>query len=140
MKAIASKQRESLSVVPHQSERHQPQLELDRSRLKDSFRGWIHSVASFTSHRELPVRAGYRVARLTALDVSRVNQATIREGESHCVWPPSVIQEFNKAEVITTNGVGHYVLQDASLTRVENKKRRQSHPRSTALQMLAEQD
>jgi hypothetical protein len=140
MKAFASKQRESLSMVPHQSEGHEPQLEVDRSLLKDSFRGWIHSVASFTSHRALPVPSVSRVQRLTALDVSRVNQATIREGESHCVWPPSVIQEFNKAEVITTSRVGHYVLQDANLNRVEHKQRNRSHPRSTALQMLAERD
>ena len=74
------------------------------------------------------------------MDVSRVNKATIREGESHCIWPPSVIREFNKADVITTREVEHYVLRDANLNRVEHKKRRQSNAQSTVLQMLAERD
>ena len=135
MKGFASKQRESLSAVLRQTEHQQPQFELDRSVPKASFRGWIHSVAN---RRPLPVPAVYRTPRLTALDVSRVNQATIREGESHCVWPPSVIEEFNKAEVITGGAVNHYVLKDASLTRVEDRKRSQA--KSPVLQMRAEGD
>ncbi len=140
MKVSATKQRESLSAVLPQTEIQQPQFEPDRSVRKDSFRGWIHSVASFASRRALPVPAVYKVPRLTASDVSRVNQATIREGESHCVWPPSVIQEFNRAEVITTGGVGHYLLQDANVTRVEYKHQVKSNSKSTVLQMLAERE
>jgi hypothetical protein len=137
MKVFASKQRESMSAVLHQTEQQQPQFELDRSVPKTSFRGWIHSVASI-ANRPLPVPTVYRTPRLTALDVSRVNKATIREGESHCVWPPSVIREFNKAEVITGGAVSHYVLRDANLTRIEDRKRSQA--KSPVLQMRAEGD
>jgi hypothetical protein len=110
------------------------------SALKDSFHGWLHSVAVMADGHPLPSPAIFRVPRLTALDVSRVNQATIREGESHCVWPPSVIREFNRAEVITSAKVEHYVVNDVNLTRVEYKKRRQSSAQSAVLQMLAERD
>ena len=140
MRVFAKNQRESLSVVPHQAERPRPTFEVNRSAIKESFRGWLQSVAGMTNDRALRVPAAYRVPRLTALDVSRVNKATIREGESHCVWPPSVIREFNKADVITTGEVDHYMLRDASLTRVEYKKRHQSNAQSPVLQMLAERD
>ena len=140
MRVFAKNQGESLSVVPHQVERPRPAFEVSRSAIKESFHGWLQSVARMPSDRVLKVPAGYRVPRLTALDVSRVNKATIREGESHCVWPPSVIQEFNKAAVITTGEVEHYLLRDTNLNRVEYKKQRQSNAQSTVLQMLAERD
>ena len=140
MRVFAKNQRESLSVVPHQAECPRPTFEVNRSAIKESFHGWLQSVAGMTNDRALRVPTAYRVPRLTALDVSRVNKATIREGESHCVWPPSVVREFNKADVITTGEVEHYVLRDANLTRVEYKKRRQSNTQSTVLQMLAERD
>jgi hypothetical protein len=46
-----------------------------------------------------------------------VNHATIREGESHCIWPPSIVQYFQSAEVIADKS-GHYELKDANLRRV----------------------
>jgi hypothetical protein len=48
----------------------------------------------------------------------RVNHATIREGESHCIWPPSIVQYFQTAKVITDKKAGHYELKDANLRRV----------------------
>ena len=140
MRVFARKQREPLSVVPHKTKHQRVAFEVNPSALEESFHGWLHSVATMTDEPELPVPAVYRIPRLTALDVSRVNQATIREGESHCIWPPSVIRELNKAEVITTGEVEHYALQDVNLTRVEYKKRRQSNGQSAVLQMLAERD
>jgi hypothetical protein len=140
MKVFATKQRESLSVVPQPTKNERAAFEVNHSALKQSFRGWIHSVAAMTNEPALPVPAVYRVPRLTALDVSRVNHATIREGESHCIWPPSVLQKFNQADVITSGEVAHYALNDANLTRVEYRKRRQSTAQSAVLQMLAERD
>lgn len=122
MKVFASKQRESLSLIPRLGRRNRASLELNASALRDSYRGWLYSVTSGVEERKTP--AVYRIPRLTAVDVSRVNQATIREGESHCIWPPSVIRRFNRAQVITESAAKHYVLDDVNITRVESKARR----------------
>jgi len=140
MKVFARKQRESLSMQPQTVKRQRNSFEVNPSAIKESFHGWLHSVEALANQHALPIPSAYRVPRLTALDVSRVNQATIREGESHCVWPPSVLKELNRAEVITNGEVEHYVVHDANLTRVEYKQRRQSHAQSTVLQMLAKQE
>lgn len=51
-------------------------------------------------------------------DFMRVSNATVREGESHRVWPPDVVQKFRMAKVITNSGTQHYVLRDATITRI----------------------
>ena len=56
---------------------------------------------------------------LSAVDVMRVNRATIREGESHCIWPPEILQRFRSADVITEKSVSHYTLREGTLTRVK---------------------
>ena len=48
----------------------------------------------------------------------RVNNATVREGRSHRVWPPEVLRKFQTAEIITELQTQHYELRDSSITRV----------------------
>ena len=48
----------------------------------------------------------------------RVNNATVREGRSHRVWPPEVLRRFQTAEIITELQTQHYVLRDSSITRL----------------------
>jgi hypothetical protein len=48
----------------------------------------------------------------------RVNNATVREGRSHRVWPPEVLRKFQTAEIVTDLKTAHYVLSDRSISRV----------------------
>lgn len=48
----------------------------------------------------------------------RVNNATVREGQAHRVWPPEVLRRFEMAEVVTNTNVEHYILRDTSITRI----------------------
>ena len=48
----------------------------------------------------------------------RVNNATVREGQRHRVWPPEVLRQFHMAEVVTKTNVQHYVLRDRSISPV----------------------
>ena len=48
----------------------------------------------------------------------RVNNATVREGRTHRVWPPEVLRKFQTAEIITELQTPHYVLRDRSITRL----------------------
>ena len=54
----------------------------------------------------------------STLDFMRVNNATVREGRTHRVWPPDVLRKFHTAEIITELQTPHYVLRDRSVTRV----------------------
>ena len=60
-----------------------------------------------------------KLASVSQVDVMRVNWATIREGQSHCIWPLDVIEKFNAADVITEKATPHYVVREANLTRVK---------------------
>ena len=60
-----------------------------------------------------------KLAGVSQIDVMRVNWATIREGQSHCIWPPDVIEKFNSADVITEKATPHYVVREANVTRVK---------------------
>ena len=60
-----------------------------------------------------------KLAAVSQVEVMRVNWATIREGQSHCIWPPDVIEKFNAADVITEKTTPHYVVREANLTRVK---------------------
>jgi hypothetical protein len=53
----------------------------------------------------------------TAEDFMRVNNATVREGRTHRVWPPEVLRKFQTAEIITELQTQHYVLRDSSISR-----------------------
>ena len=48
----------------------------------------------------------------------RVNNATVREGRSHRVWPPEVLRKFQMAEIVTETQAPHYVLRDRSISPV----------------------
>ncbi|HSK64659.1 MAG TPA: hypothetical protein VK893_12490 [Pyrinomonadaceae bacterium] len=48
----------------------------------------------------------------------RVNNATVREGSTHRVWPPEVLRQFQMAEVVNKTNVQHYVLRDRSISRL----------------------
>ena len=48
----------------------------------------------------------------------RVNNATVREGRAHRVWPPDVLRKFHTAEIITELQTQHYVLRDTSISPV----------------------
>ena len=50
----------------------------------------------------------------------RVNNATVREGRAHRVWPPEVLRKFQTAEIITELQTPHYVVRDSSITRIAN--------------------
>ena len=54
----------------------------------------------------------------STLDFMRVNNATVREGRTHRVWPPEVLRKFQTAEVITELHTPHYVVRDRSITPV----------------------
>ena len=48
----------------------------------------------------------------------RVNNATVREGRAHRVWPPDVLRKFQTAEIISELQTPHYVLRDSSISRL----------------------
>lgn len=56
----------------------------------------------------------------STLDFMRVNNATVREGRAHRVWPPDVLRKFHTAEIITELQTPHYVVRDSSITRIAN--------------------
>jgi hypothetical protein len=117
MKALARKQKHPISLVSvAQTRNSQSDYELSPSALRESFRSWLDSVNPLSAIPSgLPVT---KTPRLSSLDITRVNHATIREGESHCVWPPMIVEKFKSAKVITDKKVPHYELKDASLRRV----------------------
>ena len=54
----------------------------------------------------------------STIDFMRVNNATVREGRSHRVWPPEVLRAFQTAEIITELRTPHYVVRDSSISQV----------------------
>ncbi|HEU4639238.1 MAG TPA: hypothetical protein VFS84_10325 [Candidatus Binatia bacterium] len=54
----------------------------------------------------------------STVDFMRVNNATVREGRSHRVWPPEVLRKFQMAEVVKELQTPHYVLRDSSISRL----------------------
>ena len=53
----------------------------------------------------------------SAAEFMRVNNATVREGQTHRVWPPEVLRQFQMADVVKTD-VQHYILRDRSISPV----------------------
>ena len=117
MRVLARRKRESLTTIMGSVERGESGLEAISTITRSSSRGWLHAVPAKV-HSVGAAPSGYRMQSLSALDVTRVNQATIREGESHRIWPPSVLRQFNQASVITKSRIKHYELHDTNLTRV----------------------
>ena len=54
----------------------------------------------------------------STIEFMRVNNATVREGRSHRVWPPEVLRKFQMAEIVTDVQTQHYVLRDRSVSPV----------------------
>jgi len=54
----------------------------------------------------------------STIDFMRVNNATVREGRSHRVWPPEVVRKFQMAEIVTELQTPHYELRDRSISPV----------------------
>ena len=54
----------------------------------------------------------------SSAEFMRVNNATVREGSTHRVWPPEVLRQFQTAEVVTKTDVQHYILRDRSISPV----------------------
>ena len=54
----------------------------------------------------------------STIEFMRVNNATVREGRSHRVWPPEVLRKFQMAEIVTEKQTPHYVLRDRSISRL----------------------
>lgn len=54
----------------------------------------------------------------STIEFMRVNNATVREGRTHRVWPPDVLRKFETAEIITELQTQHYVLRDSSISPV----------------------
>jgi len=74
---------------------------------------------SFTKRR--PFRYSLikpRTSIVSTHEFMRVNNATVREGRSHRVWPPEVLRKFQTAEIVTDIKTPHYVLSDRSISRV----------------------
>ncbi|HEY6805250.1 MAG TPA: hypothetical protein VI306_16865 [Pyrinomonadaceae bacterium] len=119
MKVFATKPK-SLSLLPLPKPRNAgAAFEVTPLAIRDSFRGWLHAVTPV-----LPGPIGVtarlkRLPRLTAQDVMTVNHATIREGESHCIWPPAAFEQFRSANVIRGNKT-RYEIDDANLIRISD--------------------
>ena len=118
MKALARKQKHPISLLPVAPTRNlRSDMDVSPNLLRESFRSWLDGVNPLSAR---PFGSPTTKApRLTTLDILRVNHATIREGESHCVWPPMIVEKFKSAKVITDKKVPHYQLKDTNLRRVQ---------------------
>jgi hypothetical protein len=101
---IALRKKHPLTLV--QAEAH------ESTRVQEPTRSRIFGWRNAARTRSLKSLA------ISDADFMRVSNATVREGESHRVWPPEVFQKFRMAEVITNNGMQHYVVRDTTVTRV----------------------
>ena len=96
---------DSLSLVPRNTRAHDLGKEDNAAPSRDSFDGWLNSVAPALVQATHPeddpnVSDRYRRRALSLDEVSRVNFATVREGTEHRHWPPEVVLSFLAAEVI----------------------------------------
>lgn len=117
MKATAQKQRETFTVV-NGTVNSEPESQLNFKSRPGVVRRGMHFIHTINTVRGARSPRIFGLARLTAIQVTQVNHATIREGESHRIWPPNVLRQFNKAEVITKSRVQHYELKDSNVNRV----------------------
>jgi hypothetical protein len=119
MKVFARKELQTLSLVGinHQAK---PKATIAISVRPEPGIKHLRSVESVSIRRpRLSIReVTKRLSGLNTVDVMRVNRATIREGESHCIWPPEIIEKFRTADVILESAAAHYVVREHTLTRV----------------------
>jgi hypothetical protein len=110
----------SLSVLPlSKPKQARADFEVTPLAIRDSFRGWLHAVAPVLPQSLSVVSRLKRLPRLTAQDVMTVNHATIREGESHCIWPPAAFERFRSAEVIRGQRT-LYKIDDKNLIKISD--------------------
>jgi hypothetical protein len=85
--------------------RHPTHSEERAAALKESFDGWLDSVAPtlLQSTGTDQTQAVKPARSLTSIDHIRVNRATVREGTIHRHWPPDVVLSFLAADVIKRN-------------------------------------
>jgi hypothetical protein len=117
VRVFERKQRQALSIIPvPRPTKGSPDFEVSPGAIRNSFHGWLNKVTDQAA--VVSIKKPLFRTRLSVLDIMRVNHATIREGESHCIWPPSVVQKFQLAKVITDKKAQHYQLKDQNLRRV----------------------
>jgi hypothetical protein len=118
VKVFARKQHH-LSIIPAtKAKQANSEFAVSSSALRDSFHGWLDSVAPTLSSSSVSSSTSPRIPRLTMLDIMRVNHATIREGESHCIWPPFVLERIKATKVITEKKAQHYEPKDANVRKL----------------------
>jgi hypothetical protein len=111
MKVFALKENARTILPFAKTTKPKAEFEVSTVTVLDSFRGVQNSKSVTTPTRKLP--------RLTMHDITRVNHATIREGESHRIWPPFALEKFKAAEVIRQSNSSPYVITNANLKRVK---------------------
>jgi len=109
MKRAAQKST-ALSLVPSEVVSRDANPDEHSPDLKDSFDGWLNSVAptllqSAPTQKNIDHTARWR--SLSSIDVTRVNRATVRESFAHRHWPPDVVTSFLAAEVIKRTNKSH---------------------------------
>ena len=102
----STRKNSSLSLVTSQPEVTLSAQAEKAAELKDSFDGWLNSVAPtlIEPHlKEKPEATPKGRRSLSSTDILRVNRATIRESSVPRHWPPDVVLTFLAAEVIKPN-------------------------------------
>ena len=121
MKVFTRKELQTLSLVAPRRQTNQKAIHFPQVATRGRAVAGLRPVESEGIRR--PRLSGAEIKRrlssLSVVDVMRVNRATIREGESHRVWPPEVLEKFRVADVITDKSAPHYVLRDLSITRIK---------------------
>ena len=110
MKRFAQKFTALSLVTPKSGNRGSNAAEDRPTNLKDSFDGWLTSVAPSLAQEPQPVKINDITARwrsLSSIDLTRVNRATVRESSAHRHWPPEVVTSFLAADVIKRTNKSH---------------------------------
>jgi len=96
MKQAVQKKRAALSVI---SRAHfAPAINVFNANPYSSSRSFTWSSGAASDSRR-------QLRPLTTEDFLQVNLATVRESNTHRLWPPYVIAKFRRAEVITRKPV-----------------------------------
>lgn len=121
MKVFTRKEFETLSLVAPRPQPKQKALQFPPTATRERSVAGLRPVDSdgIIRPRLSGAEIKKRLSVPSVVDVMRVNRATIREGESHRVWPPEILEKFRNADVITDKSAPHYVLRDISITRIK---------------------
>ena len=120
MKVFAKKEFATLSLVTPRRQPMQQASAFPAATTRERSVSGLRQVETETLRPRLSgAEIKKRLSLLSVVDVMRVNRATIREGESHRVWPPEILEKFRVADVITDGSAPHYVLRDISISRIK---------------------